>query len=115
MITVKVMIFFQLVNIDKMLDNTADPIADFINACCSDIIQYLATLSYEEFVENTQKLNDISTYKTLTSRAEMIGYNISKVHACFWSGYLILSFVSVTRLILFKQNEYAWTFIVYIH
>ena len=79
MITVKVMIFFQLVNIDKMLDNTADPIADFINACCSDVIQYLATLSYEEFVENTQKLNDISTYKTLTSRAEMIGYNISKV------------------------------------
>merc|ERR1711953_511815 len=57
----------------------ADPIADFINACCSDVIQYLSTLSYEEFVENTQKLNDISTYKTLTSRAEMIGYNISKV------------------------------------
>ena len=79
MITVKVMIFFQLVNIEKMLDNTADPIADFINACCSDVIQYLSTLSYEEFVENTQKLNDISTYKTLTSRAEMIGYNISKV------------------------------------
>merc|ERR1712110_741913 len=79
MITVKVMIFFQLVNIEKMLDNTADPIADFINACCSDIIQYLSSLSYEEFVENTQKLNDISTYKTLTSRAEMIGYNISKV------------------------------------
>ena len=79
MITVKVMIFFQLVNIDKMLDNTADPIADFINACCSDIIQYLSSLSYEEFVENTQKLNDISTYKTLTSRAEMIGYTVSKV------------------------------------
>merc|ERR1712110_240638 len=79
MITVKVMIFFQLINIEKMLDNTADPIADFINACCSDVIQYLSTLSYEEFVENTQKLNDISTYKTLTSRAEMIGYNISKV------------------------------------
>jgi len=79
MITVKVMIFFQLINIDKMLDNTADPIADFINACCSDVIQYLSSLSYEEFVENTQKLNDISTYKTLTSRAEMIGYNISKV------------------------------------
>jgi len=79
MITVKVMIFFQLVNIDKMLDNTADPIADFINACCSDVIQYLATLSYEEFVDNTQKLNDIRTYKTLTTRAEMIGYSIGKV------------------------------------
>merc|ERR1712045_22707 len=75
----KVMIFFQLINIEKMLDNTADPIADFINACCSDIIQYLSTLSYEEFVENTQMLNDVSTYKTLTNRAEMIGYNISKV------------------------------------
>jgi len=79
MITVKLMIFFQLVNINKMLDNTHDPIADFINACCSDTIQYCSGLTYEEFVDNTSKMNDLETFKQLTSRAETIGYKVSKV------------------------------------
>merc|ERR1719391_1498021 len=79
MITVKLMIFFQLVNINKMLDNTHDPIADFINACCSDTIQYCSGLTYEEFVDNTSKMNDLDTFKQLTSRAETIGYKVSKV------------------------------------
>merc|ERR1712233_9714 len=72
MITVKLMIFFQL-------DNTHDPIADFINACCSDTIQYCSGLTYEEFVDSTSKMNDLETFKQLTSRAETIGYKVSKV------------------------------------
>ena len=79
MITVKLMIFFQLIDINKMLDNTHDPIADFINAACSDTIQFCSGLSYEEFVDNTAAMNDIKTFSQLISRAEMIGYKISKV------------------------------------
>ena len=79
MITVKLMIFFQLVDINKMLDNTHDPIGDFINACCSDTIQYCSGLTYEEFVDNTSKMNDIKTFQQLTSRADLIGYKVSKV------------------------------------
>merc|ERR1711963_822459 len=79
MITVKLMIFFQLVDINKMLDNTHDPIGDFINACCSDTIQYCSGLTYEEFVDNTSKMNDINTFQQLTTRAELIGYKVSKV------------------------------------
>ena len=79
MITVKLMVFFQLVDINKMLDNTHDPIADFINAVCSDTIQFCSGLSYEEFVDNTVAMNDIKTFSQLTSRAEMIGYKVSKV------------------------------------
>ena len=79
MITVKLMVFFQLVDINKMLDNTHDPIADFINAVCSDTIQFCSRLSYEEFVDNTAAMNDIKTFSQLTSRAEMIGYKVSKV------------------------------------
>jgi len=78
-ITVKLMVFFELVDILKMLDNTHDPIADFINAVCSDTIQYCSSLTYEEFVENTSMMNDISTYKQLTNRSLNIGYKISKV------------------------------------
>ena len=79
MITVKLMVFFQLVDVNKMLDNTHDPIADFINAVCSDTIQFCSGLSYEEFVESTSCMNTLATFQQLTSRAEMIGYRVSKV------------------------------------
>merc|ERR1719323_2887401 len=79
MITVKLMVFFQLVDINKMLDNTHDPIGDFINACCSDTIQYCSGLTYEEFVDNTSKMNNLETFEQLRDRAEMIGYKINKV------------------------------------
>ena len=79
MITVKLMVFFQLVDVNKMLDNTHDPIADFINAVCSDTIQFCSGLSYEEFVDSTSCMNTLATFQQLTSRAEMIGYRVSKV------------------------------------
>merc|ERR1711915_179748 len=78
-ITVKLMVFFELVDVVKMLDNTHDPIADFINAVCSDTIQYCSGLTYEEFVENTSQMNELSTFKQLTSRSLNIGYRINKV------------------------------------
>merc|ERR1712038_1656054 len=56
-----------------------DPIADFINAVCSDTIQYCSGLTYEEFVENTSQMNELSTFKQLTSRSLNIGYRINKV------------------------------------
>ena len=62
-----------------MLDNTHDPIADFINSATSDTIQYCSGLSYEEFVDNTSKMNDLETFEQLRDRAEMIGYKINKV------------------------------------
>ena len=59
LLTVKLMIFFELVDIVKMLDNTHDPIADFINAAASDVIAFCALLTYEEFLEKTNVLNDL--------------------------------------------------------
>jgi hypothetical protein len=79
LIIVKVMIFFEIVNIDLMLIQTHDPIADFINALTSDIIDFVSGLSFEEFKENTDKLNNLETYKQLVSRSEKIGYQINKV------------------------------------
>lgn len=79
LILVKVMIFFEIVNLDFMLTQTHDPIADFINALTSDIIDFVSGLSFEEFKNNTDKLNDLGTYKQLLSRSEKIGYQINKV------------------------------------
>ena len=66
-------------NIEQMLDNTHDPIGDFINAAASDVIAFCATLTYEEFVSKTALLNEKSTFAQLCERADIIGYDITKV------------------------------------
>jgi len=42
LLTVKLMLFFELVDVEKMLDSTPDPIGDFINAASSDTIAFCA-------------------------------------------------------------------------
>ncbi len=79
LIVVKLMIFFELKDINLMLDQTHDPVADFINAVTADIIDFAAGLPFEKFKEETEKLNDLVTYKALVQRAVKIGYQINKV------------------------------------
>lgn len=79
LLTVKVMVFFELVNIETMLDQTHDPIADFINALSADVIDFSAGLTFEKFKEQTEKLSDMATYSQLVNRAQRIGYRINKV------------------------------------
>ena len=79
MLKVKLMIFFEINDVEKMLDSTHDPIADFINAAASDTVAFCAVLTYEEFLERTSEMNDISTFKQLEPRANSIGYKILKV------------------------------------
>ena len=40
LVTVKVMVFFELAELEVMLNNTHDPIADFINSVTADIIAF---------------------------------------------------------------------------
>jgi hypothetical protein len=79
LITVKLMLFFELKDIETMLDATNDPIGDFINAASADVIAFCATLNYETFLNETHKLNMLDTFSQLTSRATQVGYNITKV------------------------------------
>lgn len=79
LVIIKVMIFFEIKDINTMLAQTHDPVADFINALTADIIDFVSGLSFEEFKENTHKLNSLNTYKQLVLRAERIGYQINKV------------------------------------
>ncbi|KAL5020118.1 hypothetical protein ScPMuIL_003010 [Solemya velum] len=85
MITVKLMIFYVIVDILKMLDTTHDPIADLINAVCSDVIEFAGKISYEEFLQKTNQLGEISQYPQLLQRAERIGYTVQKV---VYRGYI---------------------------
>merc|ERR1719181_677504 len=79
LITIKLMLFFELVDIEKMLDATPDPIGDFINAASSDAIAFCAAVSYETFLNETSKLNELSSFSQLVTRADQIGYRVTKV------------------------------------
>ncbi len=79
LVVVKLMIFFALDDIERMLDQTHDPVADFVNAVTADIIDFASGHSFEEFKENSHRLNDVDQYANLMGRAERIGYRIHKV------------------------------------
>lgn len=79
LITVKLMVFFELVDVETMLNNTHDPIADFINAICADVIAFASVRKYEIFLENANQLNQLESYPQLVTRSETVGYRINKV------------------------------------
>jgi hypothetical protein len=79
MLTVRLMIFFELTGIERMLDTTHDPIGDFINAATSDVVEFTGRHDFEAFKRTTDQLNELATYKQLTSRAAQCGYRINKV------------------------------------
>ena len=64
------MIFFELRDIEGMLATSHDPIGDFINAATSDVVVFMSKHDFESFKQNTEKLNDLATYKQLSMRGE---------------------------------------------
>lgn len=78
-ITVRLMIFFRLVDIGQMLSTTHDPIGDFVNAATSDVVEFVRRLSFDAFKQQTDQLNHLDTYRQLTRRAEQCGYRIDNV------------------------------------
>jgi hypothetical protein len=78
-LTIKLMMFFELTDIERMLDTTHDPIGDFINAATSDVVDFCGHRTFEEFKKDTGKLNELETYRQLTVRATQNGYRINKV------------------------------------
>ena len=78
-LTIRLMIFFELVDIERMLDTTHDPIGDFVNAATSDVVGFTGRHDFESFKRNTSSLNELETYKQLSARAAQCGYRINKV------------------------------------
>ena len=78
-LTIRLMIFFELIDINRMLDATHDPIGDFVNAATADVVEFTGQHQFEAFKRNTAALNDLATYRQLASRAAQCGYRISNV------------------------------------
>eukprot|EP00918_Siedleckia_nematoides_P070193 GHVU01153090.1.p1 GENE.GHVU01153090.1~~GHVU01153090.1.p1 ORF type:complete len:227 (-),score=36.66 GHVU01153090.1:714-1394(-) len=73
------MMFFELTDTELMLNSTQDPIGDFINCLCADVISFASKLTYIEFIDKAAGLNDLSSYSQLLERCKGIGYNVTKV------------------------------------
>lgn len=78
-LTIKLMLFFELSEVEKMLDETHDPIGDFINSATSDVIDLVGRYSFDQFKEKTERLNDLKSYPQLMGRAKQVGYEIRKI------------------------------------
>ena len=79
LVVVKLMLFHELVDLERMLDQTHDPVADFINALAADVVAFAGIRDFESFKREGEALNDIANYPTLRQRAESIGYRINNV------------------------------------
>lgn len=78
-ITIHLMLFYELVDIECMLENTNDPIGDFINATSADVMSFGATNTYAKLLENTNQLSAIASFPTVSTRMAEVGYKLLDV------------------------------------
>ena len=78
-LTIRLMIFFELVDIERMLDTTHDPIGDMVNAATADVVEFTGKHDFDSFKHNTDQLNQLETYTQLCTRARQCGYQIDNV------------------------------------
>lgn len=78
-LTVRLMIFFELINLERMLDETHDPIGDFINAASSDVLDLVGRYTFDDFKTRTELLNNLDHYSQLRGRAQQVGYQLHKI------------------------------------
>jgi len=79
LLTVRLMIFYQLTDVEAMINATNDPIAEIINSVTADVIGFCSVRSFEQFKESAEQLNMIGVYQNLTTRAAGLGLHVSKV------------------------------------
>lgn len=78
-ITVRLMIFFCIKNVEQMLDESSDPFGDMINAVSADVIEWCSAKTFDEFLAEVDKMNTVKMYAQLTAGARKIGLDIEKV------------------------------------
>jgi hypothetical protein len=64
---------FTINDVLLMIENTADPVTDFMNVFSSDVIQYVSTQTLAQLKQNTQKLSRVETFLSTQTRAKGLG------------------------------------------
>lgn len=84
LLEVEVMIFWDIIDVERMLDNTSDPVGEIRAAASADIISFGSNHSYESLLSNTPQLSELDPYKMLMTRSSAFGVAIRKV---IYNGY----------------------------
>ncbi len=84
-ITACFMVFFELINVELMLDTTTDPIGDIVNAHTSDVISFVSKRTFDELKSTSNELNKLEHFPQMAETMEKRGYKISNIT---FRGYL---------------------------
>lgn len=79
LLTVRLMIFYKVLDVVAMMDATNDPIADIVNSVSADVISFCAARSFEQFKETSEQLNNLGVYQSLVDSVSGRGLAVSKV------------------------------------
>ncbi|KAJ1618779.1 hypothetical protein T492DRAFT_439388 [Pavlovales sp. CCMP2436] len=77
--TVHLMLFYELKQLETMLDSTNDMIGDMCNATSADVIQFASSHTYEQFLQRTSELSALDSFPILRSRVGQVGAELLKV------------------------------------
>lgn len=77
--TVQLMVFMQLVDVEQLLDTTHDPLAEIHIAMTADVIKFVSGLTLDKFRQRSGDLNDLANFPQTVARAKAIGYRIEKI------------------------------------
>lgn len=78
-LTVHLMIFYEMLSIETMLDSTNDMIGDFVSSATADVMTFASQLTYESFLQQTNKLSEVAHFPILASRMKQTGNALLKV------------------------------------
>jgi len=78
-LTVHLMLFYELKDIETMLDSTNDMTGDIINAASADVMTFTSRLTYETFLQETAELSRVENFPILSSRMSQTGNALLKV------------------------------------
>ena len=111
LLTVKSVVYYEISDINKLLDNTYDFTADLINSLSACTNQFVSTRSFNSFKDDIYELNSLDRYSILVDKGQEIGINVTKV-VC--NGYMapeaiqdmqIQSLETQTRLSIEYEEE----------
>lgn len=78
-ITVHLMLFYELAQIETMLDATNDLIGDMCSATSADVITFAAGQSYELLLQHSAQLSSLDSFPILAARMAQVGCRLLKV------------------------------------
>eukprot|EP01083_Nonionella_stella_P047745 127798_1 len=78
-VTVHLMIFFHLQNIEHMLDCSHDPAKEMMNVVAADVMDMTSQKHFEHFKSHVDEFSDADNYKQTMKRMDEIGYAVIKI------------------------------------